>query len=504
MSSLQSVTLRVAVFAAGALLMALEVAAFRIIGKTFGSALRETTTVIAVFLAAMSVGYWAGGRIADRRPHASTLVGALMTAAASLLVVPWIDAALSPRIAASNLAMAAHAFLATSVLFALPTVLLAATSPIAIRLFTTTTGSSGSTAGSISAISTIGSIAGSIVTAFFLIDWLESISRTVLFVALGVAATALLVWASSREGTRTRFVPAAAATLLLVVITVVFVRSTSLDRALAAPLEDARVLYVADSPYHRVTVRERGAFRELYFNVAKQTRMRLHDPHGPGLAYTDAFHIAPLMRPSIRRILFIGLGGGTAAKQFLRHYPQATIDVVEIDPLVVQVARKWFAVPVDPRLRIHVADGRTFLKRSSEKWDLVVIDAYTTNRYGDTIPAHLTTREFFAEVDAHLSERGIVHFHCAFHQPRVLGAIQRTMASVFPSVLRTSGELLASRVPLIAERETLLAGLASSELKRLPHLARSIDALTAERLGDAGTLLLTDDYAPVDTLIHGQ
>ena len=503
MSSVQAIVLRVAVFAAGALLMALEVAAFRIIGKTFGSALRETTTVIAVFLAAMSVGYWAGGRVADRRPHASTLVGALMTAAAALLLVPWIDAALSPRIAASHLAMATHAFLATSVLFAIPTVLLAATSPIAIRLFTTSTGSSGSTAGAISATSTIGSIAGSLATAFFLIDWLESISRTVLFVALGTTITALLVWASSREGARPRLVPAAAAAVLLAIVTIVFLRSASLDRALAAPLDGARILYVADSPYHRVTVRQRGAHRELYFNAAKQTRMRLHDPLGPGLSYTDAFHIAPLLRPEVRRILFIGLGGGTAAKQFLHHYPQATIDVVEIDPLVVMVAKKWFAVPDDPRLRIHLMDGRTFVKRSTEQWDLVIIDAYTTNRYGDTIPAHLTTREFFTELDAHLTERAIVHFHCAFHHTSVLGAIQRTMASVFPSVLRTSGEILASRIPLIADREALLAAVQTSELRRLPNLASAIGGLTSERLPDARAPLLTDDYAPVDTLIYG-
>lgn len=500
MSSFQSLALRIAVFASGALLMSLEVAAFRIIGKTFGSALRETTTVIAVFLAAMSIGYWAGGRLADRRPHASTLIATLMTAAASLLVVPWIDATLSPRIAASNLALAAHAFLATSVLFAIPTVLLAATSPIAIRLFTTSTGSSGSTAGSISAISTIGSIAGSLVTAFFLIDWLESISRTVLFVALGVAMTALLVWSSKREGTR--LVPAAAATFVLALVVFVFVRSTTFDRALAAPLEGTRLLYVADSPYHRVTVRERGPFRELYFNVAKQTRMRVRDPHGPGLAYTDAFHIAPLMRPSIRKILFIGLGGGTAAKQFLRQYPEATIDVVEIDPLVVLVAKKYFAVPDDPRLRIHVADGRTYLKRSTEKWDLVIIDAYTTNRYGDTIPPHLTTREFFSEVAAHLSEGGIVHFHCAFHTPRVLGAIDRTMASVFPWVLRTTGEILASRVAMIADRDALVRNAESTDLGRLPNLAPAIRALTNERLAAKDAPLLTDDYAPVDTLIY--
>lgn len=480
--------------------MALEVAAFRIIGKTFGSALRETTTVIAVFLAAMSVGYWAGGRLADRRPRSSTLVWILAAAATTLLAVPVIDAWLSPRIAESGLALATHAFVATSVLFAIPTFLLAATSPIAVRLFTTSAGESGSTAGSISALSTAGSIAGSLGTAFFLIDWLASISRTVLFVSAGTALTALLV-VTSKSVRRGGIGFAAAAAIAIAVL---FMQSASLDDVLAAPMEGTKIVYLADSPYHRVTVRERGPWRELYFNVAKQTRMRVDDPHGPGLAYTDAFHIAPILRPGIRRILMIGLGGGTAAKQFRRFYPEATIDVVEVDPLVAHVARTYFGVRDDERLRIHVGDGRTFLKRSSETWDLVIIDAYTTNRYGDTIPAHLTTRELFGEVRAHLNERGLVHFHCAFQQQAILGALQKTIGSVFPSVLRTQGEFLASDVPLIADAPTLAARVKSSPATHLPYLPSLIAGLTAEKIPAAHAPLLTDDYAPVDTLIYGR
>jgi len=504
MSRIERIALRTAVFAAGALLMALEVAAFRIIGKTFGTALRETTTVIAVFLAAMSAGYWAGGRVADRRPVSATLVATLLAAAASLLAVPWIDAAFSPRIASSGLALATHAFVATSILFAIPAFLLAATSPIAIRLFATSTGESGSTAGSISAISTAGSIAGSLITAFFLIDWLASITRTVLFVALGTALTAVLVAVAGRSSVRRGWVAVAAlAAICAAVCAVVYLRSTSLDRVLASPVPGTHMLYVADSPYHRLTVRDRGVYRELYFNIAKQSRMRVSDPSGPGLSYTAAFHIAPLMRPKIRRVLMIGLGGGTSAKQYLRAYPDVTIDAVEVDPLVVRVARRWFAVPDSDRLQIHIADGRTFLRRSSERWDLIIVDAYTTNRYGDTIPAHLTTREFFGEVRGHLAEGGIVHFHCAFQRSLVLAAIERTLRASFSSVLRTEGELLASDVPLILDRAALKAAARTSPVATLPALDSAIAALTAEPF-PADAPLLTDDYAPVDTLIYGR
>lgn len=494
MSLLERSALRCAVFAAGALLMALEVSAFRIIGKTFGSALRETTAVIAVFLAAMAAGYWAGGRAADRWPRVMTLVTTLLAAAATLLLVPWIDATLSPRIAASSFALATHAFAATTVLFAVPTLLLATTSPIAIRLFATTTGQSGSTAGSISALSTAGSIIGSVVTAFLLIDWLASISRTVTFVAAGTLATALLLLIAQRS--RPRFALAGAMALVVMILGGAFVRA----RLLAPLPEGKRPLFAGDSAYHHIVVRDRGPVRDLRFNVAIQSEMRRSDPYGPGVPYTDALHIAPLVRPGIRRILMLGLGGGTAARQFTHYYPDAVVDAVEVDPMVVEVARRYFLVQPGQRLRIHTGDARTFLQQARQSWDLIIVDAYSTNRYGDTIPPHLVTREFFQEASARLSDGGIVHFHCAYTNTKLMGALHKTLGSVFPSVLVTGGELLASHVPMIISKERLVARAQASPARRLPVLPRHIGGLRGDP-PPRDALLLTDDYAPVDTLL---
>jgi spermidine synthase len=199
-------------------------------------------------------------------------------------------------------------------------------------------------------------------------------------------------------------------------------------------------------------------------------------------------------------VLLIGLGGGTMPKQFLRFYPEATIDVVEIDPLIVTVARRWFAVPVDPRLNIHVSDGRLFLERSDQRWDLIIVDAYTTSRYGDTIPSHLTTREFFEKAAAHLSEDGIVHFHCAFTGSELIPALERTLRRVYPFVARTGGEILASRRPLELRHAELLASAKTFGPAVLPHFADAIHGLQARAPGQG--LLLTDDYAPVDTLLR--
>ncbi|MBV8516107.1 MAG: fused MFS/spermidine synthase [Acidobacteria bacterium] len=506
-SSSSRYALRIAVFVAGALLMALEVAAFRIIGKTFGAALRETTTVIAVFLAAMSAGYWAGGRAGDRWPRPETLVATLVLSALSLFTVPWLDAALSPRIAASSLALATHAFIATSVLFAIPTFLLAATSPIAIRLFTTSTGASGSTAGSISALSTAGSIAGSLATAFFLIDWLASISRTVLLVGAAALATALLVQLASAEraGTRRLALALSAAAAVIVATSVFVARSSALEQSLLRPLPNTRVLFVGDSGYHRVTVRDRARQREMLFNLGVQTRMPLNDPFGPGNAYSDALHLARLMRPQTKRVLVIGLGGGTAAKQYMHHYPDTIVDAVDVDPLVVDVAQRFFTVAPGPRLRLHVADGRTFLRRTNERWDLIILDAATTNRYGDTFPPHLATREFFTEVSTHLTPGGILHLHNGFHASKLMPALHKTVGSVYGSVLMTGGELLASDGALVIDRPALVARARENGLlAQLPNLGTAIEQLTDSKPAYGDVPLLTDDYAPVDTLLRSR
>lgn len=500
----------VVVFLSGALLMSLEIAAFRIIGKTFGSALRETTAVIAVFLAAMSLGYWLGGRAGDRWPRPGTLIATLLTAAALLLLVPWLDALLSPRIAASSLELATHAFLATSILFAFPTMLFASVSPVAVRLFATGTGTSGSTAGSISAVSTVGSIAGSIVTAFLLIDWLGSIARTVLTVALVTCVTAMGLIAAllprlrADPAFKARFRPYAivfGVALVLAVPAVLFIRSTRLERSLVAMHPDWQILFVGDSPYHRVTVSERrGMMRVLKFALGNQSVMLLKDPYGAGARYADSIHLTRFMRPSIRRVLVIGLGGGTVPKQFVHYYPDTTVDVVEIDPMVVDVAQKYFKVEPSDRLRIHLGDGRLFLKRSTEKWDLIVIDAYTTNRYGDTTPPHMVTAEFFTEVSRHLSDGGILHYHCAFNGTKLLLALQKTIATVFPYTYELGGEIMGSNVALITPKETVLARAAGTPAGRLPQFGSYLEAMKPYTPVPADIPLLTDDYAPVDTL----
>ncbi len=504
MTSSERFATRAAVFLGGALLMAAEIAAFRIIGKSFGSALRETTAVIAVFLTAMSAGYWAGGQAGDRWPRPSTLILALLVAASTLIAVPWLDAFVSPRVAGSGVQIGLHAFLVTTLLFALPTAFFASISPIAIRLFATSASESGATAGSISAISTAGSIAGSVVTGFFLLDWLESITRTVIFLSLTACVTAgmLLLTSMPRLAVRSRTLAFAAAAVVVIGIPfVVFVRSTDIDASLLQQGPGWKLLFEGDSAYHHITVREKNKRRYLSFGLGSQGIMQVDDPLGPGLSCTDSYHIARLIRPNVRRVLNIGLGTGTAGKQFTSYYPGVEVDAVEVDPVVARVAQTYFYVKPSDRLRLHIGDGRTFLRQTQEKWDLIIVDAYTTNRYGATIPPHLVTREFLTEAAEHLNPGGILHFHCSFGDTALLPAVQKTISDVFPSTLTTGGEILGSKMPMIASSATLEERAKQTPAVRLPTLAGYIRGLQPVPALGQDVPLLTDDFAPIDTLM---
>lgn len=498
------ITVKVAVFLAGAALMALEVSAFRIVGRVFGTALRETTTVIAVFMAAMSIGYWGGGRIGDRWPSGRTLATALLGASLATAIVPWLDRIVSLRISESGTAISFHALIASLSLFFVPTLLLSAVSPIAIRLVATRTAHSGSTAGSISALSTIGSIAGTIATAFVLLDWLQSINRTVLVVAVTLFLTTLIVLAGDAERRRRSVV----FTTIVAALALAAYAGTASLHARAPHDALQNVLFERDSPYHHIMVREhgRGRFRVLQFELtAVQSSMLVRDPAGPGLAYIDDFHLAKVIRPEAKSLLMIGLGGGTAVKQFLRLYPDVTIDAVDIDPMVVDVARKFFMLPESNRLRVTVSDGRVFLKGTTKSWDVIFVDSYTHNRYGATIPPHLVTREFFAEAKRHLNPSGIVHFHCATNGDAPMAqAVYRTLRDVFPTVIAIPEtgytELFATTAREPISRETLLA-----RTRPLPWAdLRVRSAAMTDRPPLPSAPLLTDDYAPVDTLLRGK
>jgi spermidine synthase len=176
--------------------------------------------------------------------------------------------------------------------------------------------------------------------------------------------------------------------------------------ATGVAVAQGKVLVERRSPYGTVIVTEdEEGLRTLLFerNGARQSVVKPGDPDHVELPYARAILVSLAMVRDPGRVLVVGLGGGTLPAFLRRHYPEARIDAVDIDPVVVEVAKEYFGFVEDAHLRAWVQDGRAFIEQSREKYDLILLDAFGS----DSIPRHLTTREFLEAVRRVLTPRGM-------------------------------------------------------------------------------------------------
>ncbi len=266
-----------------------------------------------------------------------------------------------------------------------------------------------------------------------------------------------------------------------------------------------RLVYIHDSLYNHIVVSEDGEARYLRFGYgAKQSAMTLGNPTVLRVPYT-AYLALGMVFTNPERALMIGLAGGSVARFIRSARPDVTLDVVELDPEVVRVAERYFGVEADGGMRIQAEDGRMFVKRTTDRYDWVILDAF----HADSMPHHLATAEFFNEVRGILTPRGVVTMNVAPLGPGVLYlSIIRTLTRVFPQVY-------LFQVP---DRSNIVA-VATLDGSRLDgnQIATAIRELKT-KTGDAlellipappyglqkplvgGVPVLTDDYAPVDWL----
>ena len=279
------------------------------------------------------------------------------------------------------------------------------------------------------------------------------------------------------------------------------------------------VQFEKTSAYHHIQVYDENEVRTLSFNGSWETTMSLNDPQSGHFEYTEYFQMPWLWNHDIHRVLMAGLGGGSTQRAYQFYYPNVSVDTVEIDPAVSEVAQKYFNVRQTTNHVIHVEDARVFLRRATNAYDVILMDAYSTTRYGSSLPAHLTTREFFNLANEHLTTNGVFAYN-VIGQMRtggfrtdVMGALYRTMATVFPHVYlfpatesqnvvmigTKSRELFnAARV----QREA--ASLVRSNIVTLPTFETRSRTFSTEIPAAAGrSPILTDNYAPIEALLNG-
>ena len=521
-------------FVSGAVLLGMELAASRVLAPYFGNSLFVWGALIGVVLAGLSIGYWLGGALADRMPQPWLVVVVLVLGGLAVLAVPLLDDPVLRLIVRWDPGPRLDPLLAAILLFGLPSVVLAGVTPIVVRLLASSVTTVGRTAGRLFSVSTAGSIAGTFATAFWLIpdvglDQVFSLMALALFAA---AALFALV-----EGMKLASAPALAAFAVAVLAVVMLAPETGgkLDAARAgnySPLyrlerdrglaqdatlgPDSRVVFQKETRYHHLAVVDALGSRYLRFDSSMQSAMKLGEPYATEFAYTDFFDLGIAYHPSTKHALFIGLGGGSAPKRMWRDFPGIDIQVAELDGVVADVARRYFALPKSPRLRVTVDDGRQFLVKNDERWDLIGIDTF----YSDSIPFHMTTREFLELARDHLAPGGVIVTNVigSLEGPssKLFRSMYKTYRSAFPTVVVHPVDGLG-RSPQNVGNLILVAGDGSApeeafllrrwnEIRRShPHAPDLTRAILDRRLRPVDTddvPLLTDDYAPTDALLY--
>ena len=481
--ALRRALLLLAPFISGAVIMALELVGLRLLAPRFGASTYVWGGLLGTIMAAMAVGYLMGGALADRRPRPVWVFGLLLASAAWVLGdLLLLDAMLD---ASERLGATLGPVLATTLLLGPPMLLLGSISPFVVRLEGRLP-SLGVTAGRVFALSTAGSLVGTFLAAFWLIP------------SFGCRATLQILIAALIIPAIGGGVSVASAGVGLLGA----LQLLALPLLGAAPAPGPGVVFTGESPYNTVYVEDQGGNRLLRLNHP-EAGFHSIQPVGGRLTgiYYDMLYLAPLMT-SGRNILILGLGGGTTVRGYREFFPGVRLTAVEIDPLVVRVAREYMGVADGPDLEIHVEDARPFLAEGTEPFDVVEIDVFAGGPYA---PFYCLTSEFFEAVRGRLSPSGVVALNVfAPHGDGELSeAVAATMASVFASVFEIPLEeervLFAFREPV--ELDALRARLAGPGLP--PALHRVADrALRKLRPAVSGGRVFTDDLAPVARLTH--
>jgi spermidine synthase len=485
----------------GAVVMALEILGSRLLAPVFGNSLFVWGALIGVILAAMSSGYAFCGRIYDRYSGANVLAGLLLFSGAWTFLIAWLSQPVLFKVAGLIEDPRWGPCAAAALLLAPPAFGLSGVLPAMLRLAVSDLDYLGRHTGRMIALSTVGSLAGTWGTAFFFLSWIGSHALVAWLGAIQVGLGFL--WLI--KGTVTR--PLITGVLALL--------TSGLGLGAIFPVQMLNPpVYQQDSPYQQVRIRDDDLFRYLVLDRTFHAVMWRADPITLFLPYSQLMVASLAWVPEPKRGLIFGHGGGSLAKWLAQRWPELELDVVEFDPVVVQVAEEYFAYHAPSSHHVFVRDGRAFLNGTNQQYDLIWVDAFARHM----VPFHLTTEEFFSEVRGHLTPNGVLAVNLASSgQGGDLlraNAIVQTMRQSFPIIesyavkgpwqSQTKAENLLFFAGLPVERQStadlVTKVIAMVEQQRLPTETIALLSTRRTQPWESGAVL-TDDYAPYDLLI---
>ena len=471
------------VFCAGAGALATEIGAARLLAPYYGSSTIVWANVIGLVLASLSVGYWLGGKVADRNPSPRVLGKIVLAAGVLIAIVPF---AAGPLLDVSvegldeiSAGAAIGSFFAVLLLFAPSVTLLGMVAPFSVRLAIVDVRDAGTVAGRLYALSTVGSLLGTFLSALVLIPAIGT-RRTLL-------AAAVLVALSGATLLGRKWVVVAAALAALLALPPGAVRA------------QPGLIHEEESRYQFIHVTEEDGVRRLYLNegIAVHSVWR-RDHVLTGGEWDGHLAVAPLLGRPLRSVAILGNAGGTTARAMGVFYPQARIDGVEIDPAVSEVGRRFFGLGDNPRLRVITADARPFLRRTKERYDLILVDAYRP----PYVPFYLTTQEFFRLARSRLAPGGALVINVATvpSDHRFADAVSGTLATEFPMAL--SWQALRFNQFVIGLDRPAPPAVLVDRLAQAPAPLRPLTELLARDMRPVAPAEdpWTDDRAPVEWL----
>jgi predicted membrane-bound spermidine synthase len=492
-----------AAFITGGIVMSFEMLGSRYLNPYFGSGIYTWAALISTVLLALSVGYFAGGTLADRTSSLAVLACTVIIASAYLLALPSFGQTILEQVLTRIDDIRSGSLLAAFALMFLPVALLGMYAPFAIRLLLRSPQRSGRVSGAVYGISTAGSILGTLGTTFFLIPAIGSRAITVMLGFLGMIAglTLLGAWRLQRR--------AASIAVLLPLLWAVWPVATCpaqdlIDDAIRSAMlvrPEGRIAHI-ETTYNDIFVTKRRHHLVMSFQIKgwdyTETVIDLADPDDLPLPYAQVMTVGVIYPQALRNILMLGLGGGSISTYLARFLPQASVTTVEVDPGVIGAAKTYFGLRESERMRFQAGDGRVFLNRTAETYDLILVDAYR----GGYVPFHLLTREFYSLVKERLAPGGAAAFN-VHEGTKLYASTMMTLEQVFPALdlyPTGVGEVIAvgSAAALPAEmRERNAATLQARYGFRFP-LPQILRRRSDPSALAPGVAIITDDFAPAD------
>ncbi len=473
--------------------MIFELSGARVMGPYFGSSIFVWTSLIGIILGSLSLGYWLGGLVSLKRADYIILSWILLLASFFILITAIGNNYILIRVVKYIPDFRLKTVVSSIVLFGPASVFLGMVLPYAVKLKIIDLQTSGSTVGNFYALSTAGSIIGTFLAGFFLIP-VYGFANILYFIS------AILVVLSFLLFIRNKKLLQSAITILLALF-IVFFWFRSYNK---------KYSYIdVDTQYNRVLI-----YNTTDINTSRPIKMLNVNDEKSSAMFTDkdddlVFEVLKYYRliehfnPGFEKSLMIGGSGYAFPKDYLRKYPEAMIDVVEIDPGLTELAKIHFDLPDDPRLTIYHEDGRTFLNRTDNKYDAVFMDAYKSMI---TIPYQLTTKEAVQKIYEILNTNGVVFANLISSLDKKNNQFLRAELATYQSVF-SQVYLFAVQYPDPSEKEKeyfqniMLVGLKSSAEPRFISADTAFNKylqhrITSEIQNDQE--ILTDEYAPVE------